>query len=678
MSKLGIKSGTRVAVEVAEIGAKTGARMSAQTGAAASTGVGFPFVEAAFLLFDGLTLALDIYDMTDPNGFSNMGTMEAYDKLKVQADNKFKEELDKAGVYYPIIKGPLDEMMNSSAVNDTYSNLIEAQVKRLQDPEQNPEYYYEYNKFALALIEADADFGAVRDEKDYDACVNTKLVVEDAFKNICINKGGKILEKFPTSESSEGIDICTYNSDAGCQSSYKWPMDDNSEDIYAETKTIDDYHGKKTEACVVSPYSLRQACDEKGHEYGINSTHNCILTESYCKSKGTHWDPNKKDCVVPEGQDIAETLFGTVVVRSFAGVFDEDQYERCKDGEIDLGFYSCASCPEGQDISYDGAFCYPKCRNGYYGLGPTCWEKCGPNKIDTGVACQSGHTYAKHTYDRGVGTFPWVTCPDGYDKGTFSLGGDASYCQKVKWKDWWNPIPDISMKEAHTYCKGDSAHKIWELVPSKKEAGPPYNFYFGDDGNICLRDKNNKILKCTDTDPGGGGRKKDNTLNMPGPYKLVLQDDGNLVISTTNNNTVIWASNTNQNSGWYDFTPPDQSKYQSVTSSTGIIPTGVLQQDTMYYSKEQRYYLLLRSSDCRLVIYESGKFPGDKDTGLCYPRCREGYDKFLTSCWSKCGPDDLDIGPGCSIKTVAKDSYGRGAGKPAKHYVRHRYAPWKY
>jgi len=32
------------------------------------------------------------------------------------------------------------------------------------------------------------------------------------------------------------------------------------------------------------------------------------------------------------------------------------------------------TCPSDQDKN--GALCYPKCSDGYYGVGPVCWQSC--------------------------------------------------------------------------------------------------------------------------------------------------------------------------------------------------------------------------------------------------------------------------------------------------------------
>ncbi len=109
------------------------------------------------------------------------------------------------------------------------------------------------------------------------------------------------------------------------------------------------------------------------------------------------------------------------------------------------GFGSIPSvCPD--DLEHDGLLCYPKCKQGYYGIGPVCWEKCPSGYSDTGAFCQiwphiygkgccctvfsksccsncrpaytddgctcrkSGHTKVKLSYGRGVGFVKTKTC----------------------------------------------------------------------------------------------------------------------------------------------------------------------------------------------------------------------------------------------------------------------------
>ena len=48
------------------------------------------------------------------------------------------------------------------------------------------------------------------------------------------------------------------------------------------------------------------------------------------------------------------------------------------------------------DQEKDGALCYPKCDEGYKGVGPVCWETCRPGFEDRGIFCITDlHIYGK-------------------------------------------------------------------------------------------------------------------------------------------------------------------------------------------------------------------------------------------------------------------------------------------
>uniref|UniRef100_A0A914PLM5 Secreted protein n=1 Tax=Panagrolaimus davidi TaxID=227884 RepID=A0A914PLM5_9BILA len=53
-------------------------------------------------------------------------------------------------------------------------------------------------------------------------------------------------------------------------------------------------------------------------------------------------------------------------------------------------------CPADEDKN--GALCYPKCKDGYLGVGPICWQKCPEGFKDIGVGCQK-----RKPYGRGAG-----------------------------------------------------------------------------------------------------------------------------------------------------------------------------------------------------------------------------------------------------------------------------------
>ena len=148
-------------------------------------------------------------------------------------------------------------------------------------------------------------------------------------------------------------------------------------------------------------------------------------------------------------------------------------------------------CNETAGWEKSGALCYPKCKEGYYGVACVCWEHCKPGYVvsgfsfrcheiwktsngqppctvhsqDEGALCRkegSIITYAKKSYGRGVGK-P-MGCPPGTEE-------DAALCY---------PLCPTGYKGVGPVC--------WEQCPT----ADPVN-----GGAICCRDSsvcNSRIL----------------------------------------------------------------------------------------------------------------------------------------------------------------------------------------
>ncbi len=68
-------------------------------------------------------------------------------------------------------------------------------------------------------------------------------------------------------------------------------------------------------------------------------------------------------------------------------------------------------CPVG--LEKDGELCYPKCKDGYDGVGPVCWKYCPSDYIDDGALCRRDRTFIKGSYGRGAGIISLPSCPAG-------------------------------------------------------------------------------------------------------------------------------------------------------------------------------------------------------------------------------------------------------------------------
>lgn len=423
-AKVAVKAG----VKAAETGATVGTELAAQSTVAASTGPAAPFVEAGLLAFDVLSIGLDI---GDAGGYGQMSTLEEYRKIRDSINAELKKAYEEQGGTYPSVIGPLDKL---SA--DDYKQKINDEITKIMssnDPLVKP------MKDAIAsdikeniLTEVDLEDDSKMQE--YIMLVDMDMVFQKASNNLCVSSGGK------TVDLGDNNFACSYKDRQSCETSYSWPLKEDSNETYAEYR--DDQFGG---ACINASYALRGICETAKIGYNTK-TGLCNIDETYCKSKGADWKDG--DCHVNQGQEIAELLFGTTITRGLKQIFDPAQYSSCDSGEIDDGYFcrrlTCPAgleekdslcykpcdkgfhpfgccicspdCPEGwtddgatcrkvgcnADQDHNGALCYPKCKEGYSGVGPVCWENCKPGYVDDGAFCRK----PIETYGRGAGRIP--------------------------------------------------------------------------------------------------------------------------------------------------------------------------------------------------------------------------------------------------------------------------------
>jgi hypothetical protein len=81
---------------------------------------------------------------------------------------------------------------------------------------------------------------------------------------------------------------------------------------------------------------------------------------------------------------------------------------QCESGMTDIGvscqkngFINRSAHPKpmvcSTELEQDAGLCYDKCKDGYKGVGPVCWQRCPGSMKDAGVSC------TKDSKGRGVG-----------------------------------------------------------------------------------------------------------------------------------------------------------------------------------------------------------------------------------------------------------------------------------
>jgi len=603
------KAGVKAGVKAAQTGAKIGAKLSTSASISASTGPGAPFVQAALLAFDVLSLSLDI---GDAGGYGQMSTLEEYRKMRDSINEELKKAYLEQGAMYPSIVGPLDKL---SA--EEYKQRITDEITKIMS--SNDPLIKQMNDAIASDIKenilTEADLEDDTKMQDYINLVDMDVVFAKASSNLCNSLGGK------TIDIGDNNYQCSYKDRQSCESSYSWPLKEDSDETYAEYK--DDQFGG---ACINSSYALRGICETAKIGYNTQ-TGLCNIDETYCKSKGADWKDG--DCHVNRGQEVAELLFGTTITRGLKQIFDPAQYSSCEQGEYDDGYFcrrvtcpgdleekdslcypKCAKgfhpfgccvcspdCPEGwiddgatcrkvgcnEDQEHDGALCYPKCKEGYNGIGPVCWENCKPGYVDDGAFCRN----PIETYGRGAGRIP-----------------DKRAC-------------DPGQRDDGTSCWVDTYGRGAGRMPDKAACDAGQR----DDGTSCWEDLKCEWDSCKERAPGwlGGGCIGGLRCGGCGCIKKTLFDRQSCRADEEKSGGLCY--------------PKCKPGYHAVGCCL-CEPDG--------------------GAGIKKTLMDRQFCNGDEEMngGLCYPKCKEGYTAD-GCCICRKGGD-----------VYAKQSYGRGAGTP--------------
>ena len=147
-------------------------------------------------------------------------------------------------------------------------------------------------------------------------------------------------------------------------------------------------------------------------------------------------------------------------------------------------------CNFNQDKN--GALCYPKCQNGYTGVGPVCWENCPHGWSDTGAFCQiwsetKGKGCCCTVFTQGC----CGNCEAGYsDTGCTCFRGDQIFAKKFYGRGAGTPLVCASNQQqdgglCYDYCKVN--HK--GVGPVCWRNCPAYNGY--QCGGLCVSNEKN-------------------------------------------------------------------------------------------------------------------------------------------------------------------------------------------
>jgi len=361
----------------AKIGAKAG-MAAAKIGAKAGMGpVGW-----ALMAFDAISLALDVACC---GGYCEVADTKTWEKQKTTFDGQVKALVDDANadgepdpVRWPVITGPFDNL-DSAALQQ---RVIEKVKTAMADSNNS------IVKATIDKLKAAITAKTVTTESDIDAFMDANLdldaLVFEATKNLCTDLLGK-------SVIDDGkFAGCSWPDQNKCEASFTWGDGKFNKDtsIYASWN-------KDKQECNKDPVAqnMRIVCDGAGFPFNKDKKI-CDLSKDYCLKKGLQWDGT--NCKLGKGQELAEMMFGTTVVRGLNSLYSADQYEPCPAGSrpageiaalavagcgiatFGIGAGACAAtagtyigqttcssdkCPTGQDRV--SGLCYDACKPGF-------------------------------------------------------------------------------------------------------------------------------------------------------------------------------------------------------------------------------------------------------------------------------------------------------------------------
>ena len=231
---------------------------------------------------------------------------------------------------YPMFVGPLDAWDA-----DTLDLALSNEFVRLFTSTNPPQSVKDLIADVSSRISTDLGVDTISDTLFIMLCNQylTPTELENihnlAFDNVCASEGG--VGFLP----GNGYDkACSYASKDTCHAAFPWPPpnNDNQDLTYTEWRakpwfsqwnTITPANIPADGACISADPSIHQMCDEevgtasgRARNQYIRETGECVNTRDMCRIKGVSYrDSDPPTCYVTTGQQIAELLFGSTIVR---------------------------------------------------------------------------------------------------------------------------------------------------------------------------------------------------------------------------------------------------------------------------------------------------------------------------------------------------------------------------
>ena len=301
-----------------------------------------------------------------------------------------------------------------------------------------------------------------------------------------------------------------------------------------------------------------------------------------------------------------------------------------------------SQCPEGSELK--GSLCYQKCPTGYHWFGLSCVKNCPTDLTDTGHHC------TKKSYSRGVGQVKLV-CPEGQEK-----KGELCYDKCPSGYHWLGldcvkDCPSTFPDAGHHCTKPNYSRK--GRIPDKNSCGT-WNNQWRDDGTSCWNDAHifGRVRaagwngKCQ-----AGETKKCEGIcgfSLVSCYKNCPDGYHNDGLTCRKVDVGIKKTLSDRQVCNVDeelITGLCYPKCRDGFKGVGPVCWGVCPSgQTDIGVSCQKNNPIMRSTTPKPLKCQSDQ---DEDAGLCYPKCQAGYNGVGPICWNTCPLGMTDIGVSC-------------------------------
>jgi hypothetical protein len=435
----------------------------------------------ALLIFQGISLALDI---SDAGGYNKL---ETWKKIKESMEDEIAKNLNGTNAVYPTTVGPLEALkLTPGPISSAHPKQSTKEISGVLFPDpslldvysqdganellaKDPNYQIFLNNIPSLIQNSKTPLS----DKDFSIIIDNFLnsIKPGTTKSYTEYYTGKAMDKICTEYSG------TIMNDGTCM--YTKDKCNQEMGIYEPGRQWSNIKNQ----CLTINAAMKDICDKNNMVYNIDKGI-CDITPDMCLKKDGVPKPTNgnsdgfvNECTVSLGIEICSAIFGSVICKGLDQIFNPNQYYPCLDGELDNGLMCMEKCKAPGYINNNMGLCVVppsrligpanQCPNGYTSNGSSlCYPNCSPGYnflgIDSNRLVIEYDTCVKDcaAYNmKNVAGICQDSCPSGWkDNGLSCTNPNAPYLNPGK-------IPNVtSGPRGISYLASCNGHQILEPI----------------------------------------------------------------------------------------------------------------------------------------------------------------------------------------------------------------------